>query len=1061
MKGNIKFVSLYAIFFLSVFFVTTSRASAATYYASPAGSGSACSSASPCSLSGGLGKLAGGDTLILKDGTYTQLIGYYGTFPPSGISASQRTVIRAENVGQAIIDGQYNNAAVYMYDGSSNIRNYIEFDGIHFRRGNNGVFFLGGNYNYVHNCGFEDGGSSGNPGEFPIAIISESSYTVVEDCWVWGRGRYGLYTTSANGGTNHVIFRRIVVRQDSVPPWVSAAFRFYLGDTNTCQNCFAIDGDLTGASEASVFTMGGGSSFGDENNHLWDSCIALNYGGMGFRTEDMQTLNTWTNSIIWNNSDRGMSTTSDSGSGTLSISNMTVGENTSYQFYTNGQLTWNLSNSLVVADSGSTAFNALDSVTGTYYYLNGGSRGDAVGTALTQPNYQASLKYLPRIEAGSTVGNAGAGANILYQKGMTGTYYGQTGWNTTTSTQLWPLPNEDMWAAKMKAYTASGPGGNRGFAALASIQQYPFTSYIWNYLGSSPVITDPSQIYGSIPPDTEPPTSPTNLSATSPSQSSISVSWNPATDNVGVTGYIVERCQGSGCSNFTQVGTPTSSPFTDSALTPNTFYNYHVRATDAAGNLSGWSNVVGATTQAPDTTPPTAPASLSASVVSSSNINLIWTASTDTVGVTGYKVERCSGTSCTNFAEVGTPTATSYSDTGLSATTLYRYRVRATDAAGNNSNYSNIASATTPQAPPTPTFISEYETAWNSATSPKTTANFSVQTGDILVAYAVNESSGSTIATPPTGTLSGTWTLRQTVSATDYTSVRLWTLPVTTNQSNVNVSFSNSSGNFGGNVLHFRNASSVGVTQQATGATGNPTLTVNGVEENSSIVMVNGDWSARTGARTYNTTQAGSFTETTAYADGTSYGVEAGYYPNAGTAGNKTIGLTAPTGMKWALAAIEVKGNPTQTGPQLCNTVTTSNFSQSAYNSYGAPYDAFQTSTNLMNTTCTSADTHTINLTTGVTGDTTRIVYTKGYWYDAVTTAWRQYTGTCTGALNGEWCQGSVSATITDPNVSTANAANPTYLVGMTCSVQGGGWKCGCRDTSCTNFSWQIQGAGM
>ena len=144
-----------------------------------------------------------------------------------------------------------------------------------------------------------------------------------------------------------------------------------------------------------------------------------------------------------------------------------------------------------------------------------------------------------------------------------------------------------------------------------------------------------------------------------------------------------------------------------------------------------------------------------------------------------------------------------------------------------------------------------------------------------------------------------------------------------------------------------------------------------------------------------------------------------------------------------------------------CNTVTTTNFSQATYNSYGAPYDAFQTSTNLMNARCNSADTHTINLTTGVTGDTTRIVYTKGYWYDAVTTAWRQYTGTCTGALNGEWCQGSVSATITDPNVSTASAGAPTYLVGMTCSVQGGSWKCGCRDTTCANFSWQIQGAGL
>jgi hypothetical protein len=180
------------------------------------------------------------------------------------------------------------------------------------------------------------------------------------------------------------------------------------------------------------------------------------------------------------------------------------------------------------------------------------------------------------------------------------------------------------------------------------------------------------------------------------------------------------------------------------------------------------------------------------------------------------------------------------------------------------------------------------------ATSPKTTANFSVQSGDTLVAYAVNESSEATIATPPTGTLTGTWTLRQTLSASGFTALRLWTMNVASNQTNVNVTFTNSGGNFGGDVLHFRNASGIGVTAQANSTTGNPSLTLNGVEDNSTLVMVNGDWSAKTGARTYNTTQAGAFTETSAFADGSSYGVEAGYYANAGAAGNKTIGLTAP-----------------------------------------------------------------------------------------------------------------------------------------------------------------------
>ena len=98
----------------------------------------------------------------------------------------------------------------------------------------------------------------------------------------------------------------------------------------------------------------------------------------------------------------------------------------------------------------------------------------------------------------------------------------------------------------------------------------------------------------------------------------------------------------------------------------------------------------------PDQTPPTAPASLTAAVVSTGEIDLSWPASTDNVGVTGYQVERCQGASCATFAQIATPTATTYKDTTVSASSSYSYRVRATDAAGNQGGYSPTASATTP-----------------------------------------------------------------------------------------------------------------------------------------------------------------------------------------------------------------------------------------------------------------------------------------------------------------------------------------------------------------------------
>src|SRR5208283_2850940 len=99
---------------------------------------------------------------------------------------------------------------------------------------------------------------------------------------------------------------------------------------------------------------------------------------------------------------------------------------------------------------------------------------------------------------------------------------------------------------------------------------------------------------------------------------------------------------------------------------------------------------------APDTEAPTVPAGLTAVTIGSSQINLNWSASTDNVGVTGYLVERSQGAGSAAFAQVGTPAETTWSDTGLSAATIYNYRVRATDAAGNLSGYSSVASATTP-----------------------------------------------------------------------------------------------------------------------------------------------------------------------------------------------------------------------------------------------------------------------------------------------------------------------------------------------------------------------------
>jgi glucose/arabinose dehydrogenase/chitodextrinase len=109
-----------------------------------------------------------------------------------------------------------------------------------------------------------------------------------------------------------------------------------------------------------------------------------------------------------------------------------------------------------------------------------------------------------------------------------------------------------------------------------------------------------------------------------------------------------------------------------------------------------------------DTQPPTAPTNMTATAAGSGQINLAWTAATDNVGVTGYRVERCQGAGCSNFSQIATPGGTSFNDTGLSASTSYSYRVRAVDAAINLGPYSNTATATTQAGGGGPTPVAAY-----------------------------------------------------------------------------------------------------------------------------------------------------------------------------------------------------------------------------------------------------------------------------------------------------------------------------------------------------------------
>ena len=134
-------------------------------------------------------------------------------------------------------------------------------------------------------------------------------------------------------------------------------------------------------------------------------------------------------------------------------------------------------------------------------------------------------------------------------------------------------------------------------------------------------------------PDRDAPSTPTGLTVSAVSPSQINLAWTASTDNVAVTGYRVYR-NGVLLATLGNVGA-----YQSTGLSASTTYSYTVQALDAAGNASAQSTAAIVTTPATlDTVAPSTPSGLVATAVSASRINLSWSASTDNVAVTGYRV---------------------------------------------------------------------------------------------------------------------------------------------------------------------------------------------------------------------------------------------------------------------------------------------------------------------------------------------------------------------------------------------------------------------------------------
>ena len=316
------------------------------------------------------------------------------------------------------------------------------------------------------------------------------------------------------------------------------------------------------------------------------------------------------------------------------------------------------------------------------------------------------------------------------------TYYGVTlSWNASTDNRA--VAGYNLYRDNVLVATLTGTTFNDG--SLLENSSYTYKVNAFDAAGNTSGFSSTITFSTPLSPDVVSPSVPLIISATGVSQTQATINWDASIDNRGVTAYKVYR----GGALIATLGNVLS--YTNTGLAASVTYSYQVQALDAAGNASGLSSSYSLTTLAnPDITAPSKPAGLAATNVTQTQATISWAPSTDNVGVAGYFLYRDN----TLLATLGN--VTTFTNTGLTASTSYTYAVEAFDVAGNISATSTPLSVTTlsapdltaPSTPTAPVFVSSTENAitvsWTAATDNVGVAGYKVYRNGVLVATLGN-----------------------------------------------------------------------------------------------------------------------------------------------------------------------------------------------------------------------------------------------------------------------------------------------------------------------------------
>ena len=514
MTKKIIFLIL-TIFVLSILILPGGLAAAANYYISPNGNDTTGTGTSENpwatfekAFKPGNGGLQGGDTLIIKDGIYTQAVGYYNEnakwnmySPPSG-SPDVYTIIKAENDGKAILRDTYIWLGGALSGTIAGGSSYIQIEGLKLLRSR--INMNNSHHIKILRIGLKNPSLINTRYGGGINISCGSHHNLLEDVWVVGTFRYGISVFESYNN----ILRRVVARFDGNSEREPKAGLNFYGETpngtgcqgsfitgshdNICQNCVMLDYNAAGISSGSGLAGGSNTPHGAKNIKYYGS-IALNIPatGFGLHESSLGYGNDIINSVAWAVSGCGATFRDGDPTKTILFNQFTAG-NTG-----NGG----------ICEFGSTLIDLIATAKNSIFYNNGklnngidindynwyypASLTQGTNTLTTNPGIQ----YITRTpDSGTGEDGVKRGATIEKRYGVDGTLWDESGYDQLTNNSLWPWPNEQRIhddAAEADGFSypntdwAGGPytivnNPQRGFATVGQT----LTRYVWEYLGN-------------------------------------------------------------------------------------------------------------------------------------------------------------------------------------------------------------------------------------------------------------------------------------------------------------------------------------------------------------------------------------------------------------------------------------------------------------------------------------------------------------------------------------------------------------------------------------------------